>query len=124
VKDTTTTIQVFKDKVANFVKEREWNQFHSPKNLSMAIATEAAELMELFLWDTTEESYEMSPEKRQEIEDELADVIIAALAFTNATNIDLAKAIERKMKKTAEKYPVDKVKGKSHKYTYYQNKKK
>ncbi len=119
MKDSTTKIQVLKDKVAQFVTEREWNQFHSPKNLSMAIATEAAELMDLFRWDTTEESYEMKPEKKELVEDELADVIVAALAFANVTNIDITSAIERKMKKTAAKYPIEKVKGKNHKYTHY-----
>lgn len=119
MKDKTTTVQILKNRAAKFVKERDWNQFHSPKNLSMAIATEASELMELFLWDTTEESHKTVDEKRKAVENELADVICAALSFANATNIDIATVLERKVQEIEAKYPIDKVKGKRHKYTYY-----
>lgn len=105
--------------VADFVQEREWNQFHSPKNLSIDIAVEAAELMELFMWCTTEASHEILETRRTDVEDEFADVLIGLLAFANATNIDIFKAFEHKLEKIKAKYPVEKVRGRSDKYTHY-----
>src|ERR1700722_5261645 len=72
--------------VADFVQEREWNQFHSPKNLSIDIAVEAAELMELFMWCTTEASNDIVTSRRTDVEDEFADALIGLIAFANATN--------------------------------------
>lgn len=115
--DTTKTIQQLKDIAAQFVKERDWNQFHNPKNLSMDISVEAAELMEKFLWMTTQESVEEIAKNRQEIADELADVFFGILCFANATGIDLAAAFEHKIAEVAKKYPVDKAKGRREKYT-------
>lgn len=115
----TTTLKRAKDAVEDFVREREWEQFHSPKNLSMDIAVEASELMEFFLWVDSAESYDRFKEKRDEIEQEVADVFIALVAFCNRANIDLAKIFEHKLRLTQEKYPVEKVKGKAHKYTEY-----
>mgnify|MGYP003340169491 CR=1 FL=1 len=82
-----------------FVDERDWNQFHTPKNLAMALAIEAAELMEHFLWATPEASRAVAadPVKRQKISEELADVVIYALEFANVTGLDVAAAIEAKM---------------------------
>ncbi len=79
--DSTTTLSVLKSRVLEFVRERDWEQFHSPKNLSMALAAETGELMEHFLWATPEQSVELAadPSKRGKIADELADVIIYAL---------------------------------------------
>ncbi|HZW60680.1 MAG TPA: nucleotide pyrophosphohydrolase [Candidatus Babeliales bacterium] len=115
--DTTKTIAQLKAQVAAFVKERDWDQFHSPKNLSMNISIEAAELMEKFLWVDSKASFDALEDNRQEIEDELADVFLAILCFCNAANIDLAQAFEKKFVATAEKYPVGKAKGRSTKYT-------
>ncbi|HEX2978029.1 MAG TPA: 4a-hydroxytetrahydrobiopterin dehydratase [Candidatus Babeliales bacterium] len=116
--DTTVTIAHLKNEVETFISEREWAQFHSLKNLSMAIAAEAAELMEPFLW--TDASQEKNNEsKRVEIENELADVLIASLAFANRFNTDIAKAIERKLEHNRKKYPIEKAKGRSDKYTTY-----
>jgi NTP pyrophosphatase (non-canonical NTP hydrolase) len=105
--------------VLAFARERDWEQFHSPKNLSMALAGEAAELMENFLWVSPEESRTSANEKRRRkaIEEELADVFIYALQFANQTGIDVASAIEAKMKENARKYPVEKSRGRSTKYT-------
>ncbi|HSY53705.1 MAG TPA: MazG-like family protein, partial [Opitutaceae bacterium] len=91
----------------------------APKNLSMALAAEAAELMEHFLWATPEQSRGIAhdPAKRQKIEEELADVIIYALEFANMTGLDVAAAIEAKMAANAKKYPVEKARGRSEKYT-------
>jgi len=108
-----------KERVLAFARERDWEQFHSPKNLSMAIAAEAAELMEHFLWQAPEASREAMDEAklRAKVEEELADVLIFAIEFANVTGMDVASAIERKMARNAEKYPVEKAKGRSAKYT-------
>ena len=117
--DQNATFQVLKKKVLAFAKERDWEQFHSPKNLSMAIAAEAAELMEHFLWQSPEQSRaDMEAEElRAKVAEELADVLIFAIEFANMTGIDLAAAIEAKMQRNAEKYPVEKARGRSDKYT-------
>ncbi len=117
--DTTTTLADLKDRVLAFAKARDWEQFHAPKNLSMALAAEAGELMEHFLWATPEASRTIAadPAKRAGIEAELADVVIYALEFANITGIDVAAAVEAKMKANAAKYPVEKAKGRSDKYT-------
>lgn len=116
--DATTPFGVLKKRILAFARERDWEQFHSPKNLSMALAAEAAELMEHFLWATPEASHGIanSDAKRVKIEEELADVVIYALEFANITGIDVAAAIERKMAANAKKYPVEKAKGRSDKY--------
>lgn len=119
--DKITTLQQLKDQVASFVRERDWERFHSPKSLSMGIAVEAAELMEKFQWISTEESIQEVDHNRVEIEDEVADVMLTLLAFCNASKIDVSAAFERKLALTSEKYPVDKVKGRHHKYTTYQS---
>ncbi len=117
--DSATTLGELKTRVLAFVQERDWEQFHSPKNLSMALAAETGELMEHFLWATPERSHEIArdPAKRAKIADELADVLIYALEFANITGLDVAAAIEAKMAANAKKYPVEKAKGRSDKYT-------
>jgi dCTP diphosphatase len=116
--DSATTISELKTRVLAFVREREWEQFHSPKNLSMALAAESGELMEHFLWATPEQSRAIAaePAKRAKIADELADVVIYALEFANMTGLDVAGAIEAKMAANAKKYPVEKARGRSEKY--------
>jgi NTP pyrophosphatase (non-canonical NTP hydrolase) len=120
VSDAKTTLQELKERMAAFVREREWEQFHTPKNLSMSIAIEAAELMEHFQWLTVEESKQLDPEALAEIGEELADIVIYALSLANTLGLDLSEAVLAKMEKNIRKYPSEKVKGKSHKYTYYQ----
>lgn len=117
--DSNTTVAELKSRVLAFARERDWEQFHAPKNLSMALAAEAGELMEHFLWATSEASRATAREasRRQKIEEELADVVIYALEFANMTEIDVAAVIERKMAANAKKYPVEKAKGRSEKYT-------
>ncbi|PLY03618.1 MAG: NTP pyrophosphohydrolase [Desulfuromonas sp.] len=119
--DQVTTIQELKERMSRFVHERDWEQFHTPKNLSMSIAIEAAELMEHFQWLTVEQSKNLDPEALLDIREELADIVIYALSLSNFLNIDLAEAIIDKMEKNIRKYPKDKVRGKSHKYTYYRD---
>lgn len=116
--DSTTTISELKTRILAFARERDWEQFHAPKNLSMALAAESGELMEHFLWSTPEQSCAVAvdPTKRQKIAEELADVIIYALEFANITGLDVAAAIEAKMAANAAKYPVEKARGRADKY--------
>jgi len=107
--------------VKRFVDERDWSQYHSPKNLSMSLAVEAAELMEIFLWMENDASHDEVFRKRQAVEEELADVIFSAFCLANSCDIDVADAFERKIASTSAKYPVDKVRGKYHKYTEYKD---
>lgn len=116
------TIQQLKKDIKEFVKERNWEQFHSPKNLSMSLSIEAAELMEHFQWtNTVDEAVKVLKDKRKrsDVEDEVADIAIYLIDFCNLYNVDLEKAIIKKMKKNVKKYPAQKVKGKSEKYTFY-----
>jgi NTP pyrophosphatase (non-canonical NTP hydrolase) len=113
--DRDTTLLEIKSRVLEFVRLRDWERFHSPKNLSMALAAEAAELMEHFLWDTPEASVERAA--NEAVADELADIVIYAIEFANMTGIDLSRAIEVKMGKNAQKYPVEKARGNALKYT-------
>ncbi|OAM89233.1 nucleotide pyrophosphohydrolase [Termitidicoccus mucosus] len=117
--DSTTTLAELKARVLAFAREREWEQFHAPKNLSMALAAEAGELMEHFLWSTPEASRAVARDeaRRKKIEEELADVVIYALEFANMTGMDVAAVIEAKMSANAKKYPVEKARGRSDKYT-------
>jgi len=117
--DSATTVAELKSRILAFVKARDWEQFHAPKNLSMALAAEAAELMEHFLWATPEQSAAVAadPVKREKIAEELADIVIYALEFANATGLDVARCIETKMIANGKKYPVEKAKGRAEKYT-------
>lgn len=118
ITDANTTLAELKARILAFARERDWEQFHAPKNLSMALAAEASELMEHFLWvdPNASKARAAEPGRRQDIEDELADVVIYALEFSNMTGIDLAAAIEKKMAANAAKYPVEKAKGRADKY--------
>ena len=109
-----------RQKIDAFVNERDWAQFHSPKNLAMAMIVEAAELVEHFQWDTIQESYDLSAEKRQEVAHELADTFVYLLRLAEVTGIDLIKAANDKIALNAIKYPVEKAKGSNAKYTFYQ----
>jgi dCTP diphosphatase len=113
VNDTQTTVAQLKQLVEQFVRERDWHQFHTPKNLAMSLAIETAELMEHFQWLTAEESRAVAgkPDKLGEVADEVADVFCYGLALANELGIDLAAAIEAKMKKNARKYPAEEYRG-------------
>lgn len=111
--DESTTVAELRKLIADFVAERDWSQFHSPKNVSMALAIEAAELMEHFQWLTTEASRGLvdEPKKLAAIGEELADVIGYSFALANELGIDVSSAIRAKMVKNAEKYPADEFRG-------------
>ncbi len=115
--DTTTTVETLKNAVKKFTEDREWQQFHSPKNLSMAIASEVAELMDFFLWCENAASYDELEKHRHHVEDEVADITILLLAFCVRHNIDLSKAVAHKQLEQAAKYPIEKCKGRWTKYT-------
>lgn len=107
-------------RINQFVQERDWEQFHSPKNLAMAMIVEAAELVEHFQWDTIEESHQLSPEKREQVSHELADTFVYLLRIAEVTGVDLIAAAHAKIELNAKKYPVEKAKGSNAKYTKYQ----
>jgi dCTP diphosphatase len=102
--------------IRRFNSEREWERFHTPKNLAMGMSIEAAELMEHFLWLTGEESMSIPPEKREQVRDELADVFIYLINMADKLDIDLESAALEKLKKNEIKYPVHKAKGNAKKY--------
>ena len=107
--DQNTPVGKLRSRVNEFVSQRDWHQFHSPKNLSMALSIEAAELMEHFQWITTDASrlIDRDPQKRQAVAEELADVVCYALALANELDIDITTAVLDKMIKNEQKYPAD-----------------
>ena len=105
------------EKIRQFRDARDWMQFHQPKDMAAGIAIEAAELMELFLWKSEQEQAEIVETKREQIEEELADIGMFLLELADNLETDLLNAIEAKIEKNAEKYPVEKAKGRSDKYT-------
>jgi NTP pyrophosphatase (non-canonical NTP hydrolase) len=111
--DETTTVADLRRAMAAFVTAREWDQFHSPKNLSMALAAEAAELMEHFLWIDNDASRAVAhdPAQLEQVADELADISNAVFALCNSLGLDLSEAIRRKLVKNERKYPVEKCRG-------------
>ena len=111
--DRETTLAELRQLLRTFVDERDWRQFHSPKNLSMALAVEAAELMEHFQWIGGEESRRVAdrPEKLAAVAEELADVLCYGLALANQLDIDIAAAIRAKVAKNERKYPADQYRG-------------
>lgn len=113
------TLVNLRSKLNQFVEARDWAQFHSPKSLSMAMIVEAAELVEHFQWDTIEESYQLTPEKREQVSHELADTFVYLLRIAEVLEIDLIAAANDKIALNAIKYPVEKARGKNNKYTDY-----
>ena len=104
-------------KVKRFAEEREWARFHSPKNLSMALAVECAELMEHFQWLTESQSRRLGRRRLREVEMELADIQIYLIRLSQVLELDLVGAGNRKLLENARKYPVDKARGSAKKYT-------
>ena len=111
--DGDTSVAALRQIVADFVRERDWEQFHDAKNLSMSIAIEAAELMEHFQWTRSEDlgKHLRDPEVQSEVRDELADVVCFVLALANRLDIDLTTAVTEKMKKNRAKYPAEAFRG-------------
>lgn len=112
-------LETMQQRLLQFAKDRDWEQFHAPKNLAMALAVEAAELMEHFQWLSEAQSESLDPDKRREVGYELADVFIFTLRLAQRLDVDLAQLVEEKISINAQKYPADKVRGSAKKYTEY-----
>ena len=106
-----------KEKIRQFRDERDWKQFHNPKDLAISIAIEAGELLEEFQWKDKEGVENKVTQEKRKVEDEMADIYIYLLEMSDVLGIDLIEAANRKMEKNAAKYPVEKAKGNSKKYT-------
>lgn len=118
-KPITATPDVLKDlrlKLRRFAAERDWDQFHSPKNLAMALSVEAAELLEHFQWLSDAESSALSPELRAKVSEEIADVLLYLVRLADKLDVDLAVAASEKLKLNATKYPAEKARGSNKKY--------
>jgi dCTP diphosphatase len=112
-------LEVISAKIRAFRDERDWAQFHNPKDMAIAISIEASELLEHFLWKSPEELNDRISEKREEIEEEIADIGIYLTELADNLEIDLLAAMEKKIEKNALKYPAQRVKGSSKKYNEY-----
>jgi NTP pyrophosphatase (non-canonical NTP hydrolase) len=120
--DTTNKIvslEALRDRLRHFAGERDWDQFHTPKNLSMALIAEAAELVEHFQWVDGDRSHLLEDTTRHSVEEELADILIYLVRISDKLEIDLYDAVERKIAINEQKYPADKVRGSAKKYTEY-----
>jgi dCTP diphosphatase len=112
-------LDALRDSLREFAAERDWEQFHSPKNLAMALCVEAAELMERFQWSTEEQSRHPTAEELAGIREELADVLLYLVRLADQLDIDLLESAQAKILVNASKYPVDKSRGNSRKYTEF-----
>jgi dCTP diphosphatase len=112
-------LEDLKERIRHFADERDWDQFHTPKNLAMALIVEAAELVEHFQWLTGEESQSLPAKKKAELEEELADILIYLVRMADKLDIDLHSVALQKLQRNAAKYPADKVRGDSRKYSEY-----
>ena len=111
--DATTSVGQLREHVQSFVHAREWERFHAPKDLAMAISIEASELLEMFLWRGPELPADLPVEDRSAVEEELADIFIYGLSLANALGMDLSDAILAKLKKDEAKYPPDRFRGRA-----------
>ena len=113
----STNFNDIQQKIISFRNERDWAQFHDPKNLAEALSIEAGELLENFLWKTTEQSRNLSEEELRNVKEELADIFIFLTYLSEEYKIDLLKEVEKKSAVNEVKYPVEKAKGSAKKYT-------
>jgi len=112
----TDPLRELRDELRVFAAERDWDQFHSPRNLATALAVEAAELLEPFQWLTDEQGRALLPDARAAVEEELADVLLYLVRLADKLDVDLAAAARAKIVRNGEKYPVEKARGSSRKY--------
>jgi NTP pyrophosphatase (non-canonical NTP hydrolase) len=112
-----TELEGLREQLRNFARARDWDQFHSPKNLAMALSVEAGELLEIFQWLTEEQSRSLSPEAQAAARDEIADVLLYLIRLGDQLGIDPVAAAHRKLVENAQKYPADKSRGNAKKYT-------
>ena len=120
-KDRETKIHELKEKNRQFCEERDWDQFHNAKDLAIALSLEASELLEHFRYKNLEEVEALfkDSKKKEEIEEEMADIFAFLIRLAQKYDIDLSEAFERKLEKTGKKYPIDKAKGSNKKYTEF-----
>ena len=116
MKKQQDSLEILRDQLAEFAAERDWNQFHNPKNLAMAVSAEAGELLEHFQWLTPGQAADLPRPARDEVALECADVLLFLLRLCDELDIDLAAAARRKMVLNANKYPVEKSRGRATKY--------
>lgn len=114
-----TEIPKLQERLREFAEQRDWKQFHSPKNLSMALIVEAGELAEHFQWLTQDESFNLAGEKLEAVGEELADIFVYLVRLADQLDIDLPEVVERKIGLNELKYPADKVRGSAKKYNEY-----
>ena len=112
-------IEILRDKLRRFASDRDWDQFHSPKNLAMALSVEAAELLEHFQWLSDADSTSMPTEKRSQVREEVADVLLYLIRLADKLDIDLVSAATEKIEINSVKYPIGKACGTSKKYTEF-----
>jgi len=112
-------INTLKHQLREFADTRDWNQFHSPKNLSMALSIEAGEIMEHFQWLTQEQSKNLSADRLDEVAKELADTLLYLVRLADKLDIDLLAAAQNKIELNGQKYPVEKSRGNAKKYTEF-----
>jgi NTP pyrophosphatase (non-canonical NTP hydrolase) len=112
-------LHILRDKLRKFAEARDWEQFHSPKNLSMALMVEVAELMEHFQWLTENQTANLDAEKQAVVAEELADVLLYLVRLADRLDVDLMEAALHKLEKNAVKYPADQVRGSAKKYSEY-----
>ena len=118
--DKKVTVEDLKNQVRKFCEDRDWDQFHNPKELAIGISTEANELLQLFRFKSEEDMKKlMQTSKKDDVEEELADVLYFVLRFAQMNNIDLSTAIKSKIEKNSKKYPLEKAKGCNKKYNEY-----
>jgi dCTP diphosphatase len=110
---------MLRNKLRVFAEARDWNQFHSPKNLSMALMVEVAELMEHFQWLTEAQSLDLAAENKNAVSEELADILLYLVRLSDKLDVDLLKAALNKLEKNAVKYPAEQVRGSAKKYSDY-----
>lgn len=110
------SLEVLKEKVKQICDERDWEQFHNPKDLAIAITTESSELLDIFRFKTLKQMNEMLSSRSEDIKDELADVLFFILRFSQLYNINLSEAFNNKLEKNIKKYPIDTSKGSNKKY--------
>jgi NTP pyrophosphatase (non-canonical NTP hydrolase) len=115
------SVEELRDRLRLFAAERDWDQFHTPKNLSMALIAEAAELVEHFQWVDGSSSHLLDEKVRPSVEEEIADIFIYLVRISDKLGIDLYAAAERKIAINARKYPADRVRGSARKYTEYED---
>lgn len=116
----TESLQQLAEHLRRFAAERDWEQFHSPKNLAMALSVEVAEIVEHFQWLTEAQSRELDDAKRAEVAHELADAFIYLVRLADQLQVDLLEATGRKLALNEAKYPADRVRGSARKYTEYE----